>query len=176
VDGEIARIAEGATRIFRSLGAKVESACCDFSEVNDIVLGTRGLSMVANHADKLPQWKDQMQNGLVWNIEQGLKLSPEEIGRPALPRRAALPDAHQRQAPRQLHPVVLPDLRHHRHRPARPLGAVRLHQERPAGGASDRRAAAAGGDGAARGGGLRSRGALGGQDPGDRGPAIGVRS
>ncbi len=81
VDGEVARVAEAATRVFRSLGAKLESACCSFSEVNDIVLGTRGLAMVANHADKLSQWKEQMQKGLVWNIEQGLKLSPEEIGR-----------------------------------------------------------------------------------------------
>ena len=81
VDAEVARVAETATRVFRSLGAKVESACCDFSEVNDIVLGTRGLSMVANHADKLAKWKDQMQKGLVWNIEQGLRLTPEEIAR-----------------------------------------------------------------------------------------------
>jgi amidase len=81
VDGEVARVAEAATRVFRSLGAKVEPACCDIGEVNDIVLGTRGLAMVANHADKLPKWKEQMQKGLVWNIEQGLKLSPEEIGR-----------------------------------------------------------------------------------------------
>jgi len=81
VDAEVARVAEGATRVFRSLGARVEAACCDFGEVNDIVLGTRGVSMVASHADKLPQWRDQMQTGLVWNIEQGLKLSPEEIGR-----------------------------------------------------------------------------------------------
>jgi amidase len=81
VDGEVAQVAEAATRVFRSLGAKVASACCDFSEVNDIVLGTRGLAMVANHADKLPKWKEQMQKGLVWNIEQGLKLTPEEIGR-----------------------------------------------------------------------------------------------
>jgi amidase len=81
VDPEVARVAEASTRVFRSLGARVESACCDFSEVNDIVLGTRGLSMVASHADKLPAWKEQMQKGLVWNIEQGLKLSPEEIAR-----------------------------------------------------------------------------------------------
>jgi len=81
VDGEVAQVAERATRVFRSLGAKVESACCDFSEINDIVLGTRGLAMVANHADKLAKWKDQMQKGLVWNIEQGLRLTPEEIAR-----------------------------------------------------------------------------------------------
>src|SRR6516225_1903446 len=70
-----------STMSLTSLGAKVETACCDFSEVNDIVLGTRGVSMVASHAEKLARWRDQMQKGLVWNIEQGLKLSPEEIGR-----------------------------------------------------------------------------------------------
>ena len=86
VDGEVAQVAERATRVFRSLGAKVESACCDFSEINDIVLGTRGLAMVANHADKLAKWKDQMQKGLVWNIEQGLRLTPEEIARAELLR------------------------------------------------------------------------------------------
>jgi amidase len=86
VDAEVARVAESATRVFRSLGAKVESACCDFSEVNDIVLGTRGLAMVASHADKLPKWKDQMQKGLVWNIEQGLRLTPQEIARAELGR------------------------------------------------------------------------------------------
>ncbi|MGH7262331.1 MAG: amidase [Candidatus Rokuibacteriota bacterium] len=81
VDEEVARVAEGATRIFRSLGATVKAACPDFSEVNEIVLASRGLSMVALHADKLARWKDHMQKGLVWNIEQGLKLTPEAIGR-----------------------------------------------------------------------------------------------
>jgi amidase len=81
VDAEVAKVAEGATRVFKSLGARVETACCDFSEVNDIVLATRGLSMVAMHADKLAQWKGEMQKGLVWNIEQGLRLTPQDIGR-----------------------------------------------------------------------------------------------
>ncbi len=81
VDDEMARVAEGATRVFRSLGARVEAACCDFSEVEEIVLGTRGLSMVALHADKLATWRDQMQRGLVWNVEQGLALTPQAIAR-----------------------------------------------------------------------------------------------
>jgi amidase len=81
VDDEVARVAEGATRVFRSLGARLEAGCPDFSEVNDIVLGTRGVSMVANHAQHLPRWKSEMQKGLVWNIEQGLALTPEAIGR-----------------------------------------------------------------------------------------------
>ena len=48
VDDEVARVAEGATRVFRSLGARLEAGCPDFSEVNEIVLGTRGVSMVAS--------------------------------------------------------------------------------------------------------------------------------
>jgi amidase len=37
--------------------------------------------MVARHADKLPQWRDKMQKGLVWNIDQGLALTPRDIAR-----------------------------------------------------------------------------------------------
>jgi amidase len=81
VDAEVARVAEGATRVFRSLGARVEAACPDFGEVKEIVLGTRGVSMVANHAHHLERWKDQMQKGLVWNIEQGLALTATAIAR-----------------------------------------------------------------------------------------------
>ena len=81
VDAEVARVAEGATRVFRSLGARVEAASPDFTEIGEIVLGTRGVSMVANFAKHLGRWKEHMQAGLVWNIEQGLALPPEAIGR-----------------------------------------------------------------------------------------------
>ena len=37
--------------------------------------------MVALHADKLPRWRSEMQPGLVWNIEQGLGLTPVAIAR-----------------------------------------------------------------------------------------------
>jgi amidase len=80
VDHEVAAVAERATAVFRSLGAKIERASPDFGEVNDIVLATRGLSMVARHADKLARWESEMQAGLVWNIKQGLSLTPEQIG------------------------------------------------------------------------------------------------
>jgi amidase len=81
VDPEVIRVAEGATGVFRSLGARVTGASPSFAELNDIVLGTRGLSMVALHADKLPEWRGEMQPGLVWNVEQGLALTPRDIGR-----------------------------------------------------------------------------------------------
>jgi len=88
VDAEVARIAAGACRVFRSLGARVDNGSPDFSSVNDIVLGTRGLSMVARHADKLPRWKDKLQKGLLWNIEQGLALTSTDIARAEVARSA----------------------------------------------------------------------------------------
>jgi amidase len=75
----VAHIAEKATDVFTALGATVESGSPSFGEVNDIVLATRGLSMVAHHADRLDQWRSQMQPGLVWNVDQGLALTPREI-------------------------------------------------------------------------------------------------
>jgi amidase len=81
VDEENARAVEQATRVLRGLGARVEAASPDFSEVHEIVLATRGVTMVAMHADKLPRWKPEMQKGLVWNIEQGLSLGVREIAR-----------------------------------------------------------------------------------------------
>ena len=81
VDGDVARVAEQATRVFRALGARVRRTSPSFAELPEIVLGTRGLSMVALHAEKLPKWREQMQKGLVWNIEQGLALTPGGIAR-----------------------------------------------------------------------------------------------
>jgi amidase len=81
VDAEVAEVAEGATRVFRSLGAKIEAASPDFGEVHEVVLASRGLAFVAQYARYLPEWRDQMQKGLVWNIDQGLSLTPRAIGR-----------------------------------------------------------------------------------------------
>ena len=81
VDAEVAEVAAGAARVFRSLGARVTTASPSFAELNDIVLGTRGLSMAALHGDRLATWRASMQKGLVWNIEQGLALTARDIGR-----------------------------------------------------------------------------------------------
>ena len=79
VDEEVVRVAHNALRVFRSLGARVEAACPSFSEVPDIIRGTRALTMVALHADKLPQWRERMQKDLVADVEHGLTATTREI-------------------------------------------------------------------------------------------------
>jgi amidase len=81
VDPEVAEVAEAATGALRAIGARVRPASPSFAGLRDVVLGTRGFSMVALHADKLSRWRGEMQPGLVWNIEQGLALTPRDVAR-----------------------------------------------------------------------------------------------
>jgi amidase len=80
LDHEVRRVTEAALDVFRKLGARVEAAHPEFTEVGEIVRTSRGASMAARHHDKLAQWKPVMQDNLVRNIEQGLALTPAEIG------------------------------------------------------------------------------------------------
>jgi amidase len=79
VDDEVRTIVERAVTVFRGLGARVEAACPDMSDVPEIVRLTRGQLMVARHADKLPEHRAILQAGLVENTEAGLAQTPREI-------------------------------------------------------------------------------------------------
>jgi amidase len=79
VSREVREIVERAVGVFRVLGARIETACPDVSDVPEIVRLTRGFLMVARHADKLPEHRAVLQPGLVENTEQGLALSPRDI-------------------------------------------------------------------------------------------------
>jgi amidase len=72
--------------LFRSLGARVEPGCPDVSDVPEIVRLSRGLLMVARHADKLPEHRAVLQEGLVENTEQGLALTSRDVARGELLR------------------------------------------------------------------------------------------
>jgi amidase len=88
VDEEVCRVAHDALRVFRGLGARVETDSPDFSEVPDIIRGTRAVSMVALHAGKLARWREQMQKELVSDVEQSLVLTTQDIARSELLRSA----------------------------------------------------------------------------------------
>ena len=88
IDEEVARVTQSATRVFRSLGAKVETASPDFSEMKDIVRGTRAVTMVALQADKLPGWRERLQKDLVRDIDQALAATARDVARSEVLRSA----------------------------------------------------------------------------------------
>src|SRR3989442_1192128 len=49
--------------------------------VHDVAMISRGARMVGLHEEKLPKWRDVMQEHLVRNIDFGLKLTASDIGR-----------------------------------------------------------------------------------------------
>ena len=154
-------------------GARVEAACPDFSEVTDIVRGTRAVAMVALHADKLPKWREQMQKDLVQDIEQGLALTAREIAHGEVLRSVLWHRVRAFMATRDLlvlptvavppFPVEEPTRRRstashwtatssgsisrtdHPDRPAGDLGALRLHARRVTRRPADRRPPPSGG-------------------------------
>ncbi|HET6367806.1 MAG TPA: amidase family protein, partial [Pseudomonadales bacterium] len=88
VDREVREVFEAAVGVFRGAGARMEAACPDMVEAPEIVRLTRGLLMVARHAEKLPRHRDVLQAGLVENTEQGLALTASDIARGELLRSA----------------------------------------------------------------------------------------
>ncbi len=86
VDAEVARVFEEAAMAFRGLGARLTRACPDMRDVPEIVRTSRGLLMVARHADKLPQWRQKLQAGLVENTDAGLAMSTREVAQGELLR------------------------------------------------------------------------------------------
>ena len=86
IDDQVLAAFDGAVRAFRSAGARMEAACPDMSEVPEIVRLSRGLLMVARHADKLPEHRAVLQPGLVENTEQGLAMTARDVARGELLR------------------------------------------------------------------------------------------
>jgi amidase len=81
VDDEVRAVVERAVGVFRALRARVTPASPDMRDVPEIVRTSRGLLMVARHADKLPEHRAILQEGLVENTELGLGLTSREIAR-----------------------------------------------------------------------------------------------
>jgi len=86
VDDEIAAAVVRAARVFRTLGARVERASPDMSPVPEIVALTRGVLMVARHAERVDKHRERLQPGLVANTDQGLALGPRDVARGELLR------------------------------------------------------------------------------------------
>src|SRR2546428_4529905 len=64
IDDEVRTVCERAVSVFRSAGARVETVCPDLSDLPQIVRLTRGLLMVARHADKLAAHPARVPEGV----------------------------------------------------------------------------------------------------------------
>ena len=89
VDPRVTEVIAAAAGTFEAMGATVEEACPDLTDTPDIFQTMRAVIFVAGHALDLENHRDKLKPDVVWNIEKGMALTADEIGK-AERARAAL--------------------------------------------------------------------------------------
>lgn len=80
VDPEVREICVRAARRFADIGAEVEEACPDFSGAMDAYHVIRAFSFVTSRSPLIEKHRDKFKQEILWNAEQGLKMTAAEFG------------------------------------------------------------------------------------------------
>ena len=78
---EVARVCAAAAARFSDLGATVEEACPDLSDANEIFQVLRANQFVGDLAPIIQENREATRKEVVWNMDQGLKLTAGELAR-----------------------------------------------------------------------------------------------
>jgi amidase len=81
VDPRVTAVLEGQRHVFADLGAIVEEAEPDFTGADESFRAWRAWRFALAYADLLRDHRDQLKDTVVWNIEEGLRLTGPELGR-----------------------------------------------------------------------------------------------
>ena len=88
VDEEVARLTLAAARKFEGLGVVVEEAHPDFSKAHECFTVLRARNFVVGLKDHYEHRRHLLKPEVIWNIEQGLKLTSEDVVRAERQRHA----------------------------------------------------------------------------------------
>jgi amidase len=83
VESQVMEVLEKQLRAFKDLGCIVEPAEPDFSGATEAFETQRALNYLARFGGLLEKHRDKLKDDVVWNIEQGRRLTPEKIARAA---------------------------------------------------------------------------------------------
>jgi amidase len=83
MDPQVTEALEKQRGIFQSMGCVVEEAEPDFSGATEAFETQRAVNYLARFGGLLAKHRDKLKDDVIWNIEQGLKLTPEKIARAA---------------------------------------------------------------------------------------------
>lgn len=81
VDREIQAVCADAAVGFSALGAAVEEACPDFAGAYDCFQTLRAAFFAGRAAPLLEAHREKLKPDVVWNVEKGLALTADDIGR-----------------------------------------------------------------------------------------------
>ncbi|MFC4463719.1 amidase [Streptomyces xiangluensis] len=81
VDAEVRDALRPAVDVFASLGCEVEETCPDLSGADEVFLVQRAWQMELAYGSLLDEHRHRMATDVVWNIEEGRKLTGPDLGR-----------------------------------------------------------------------------------------------
>ena len=80
VDRRVAEVIDSQRGAFKDLGALVEETDPDFTDAREIFQVWRALLFTTKFGTLLAEHRHQMKDTVIWNVEQGQKLTAREIG------------------------------------------------------------------------------------------------
>ncbi|HET7271766.1 MAG TPA: amidase [Rubrobacter sp.] len=81
VDPRVTAVLENQRRTFESLGCAVEDAQPDFADADEIFKTLRAWRYELAYGELLQAHRDALKDTVVWNIEEGARLSGPQVGR-----------------------------------------------------------------------------------------------
>jgi amidase len=76
----VTKVLEAQRATFEGLGCRIEDGAPDCADARQIFQVQRALSFAARYDPLLAQHRHQMKDTVIWNVEEGLKLTAREIG------------------------------------------------------------------------------------------------
>jgi amidase len=80
VDPRVTKVMEESRHVFEELGCVLEEAVPDFAGADEIFKVLRAWSFELNFGELLDMHRDKLKDTVVWNIEEGRKLSGPQLG------------------------------------------------------------------------------------------------
>ena len=81
MDPRVTRVLEAQRGIFSSLGCAVEEAEPDFSGATEAFETLRAVGFLQSYGEFYRSRRGELKDTVAWNVEQGLKCTPEQIAR-----------------------------------------------------------------------------------------------
>jgi len=80
VDPQVTTVIEGQRQVFEGLGCQVDNRDPDFSDADEIFKVWRAWYFELVLSELLETHRDKLKESVIWNIEEGMKLSGPQIG------------------------------------------------------------------------------------------------
>ena len=81
MDPRVLRVMDAQKKVLQSLGCQVEDACPDFSGAKEAFETIRAVAFSMKYAPLLAKQRHLLKDTVIWNVEQGLRVTGEQYGR-----------------------------------------------------------------------------------------------